>query len=137
MSKGRSVSRRGWCLLVTLVAIVGLAGCAGDKRKTVRGTVTLKGQPLTSGTVRMFGPGDQLSTAEIRPDGTFAVTDVPAGEIRVAVVETAGGGAASGTGPGAPAGKRVRIPDKYKDVKTSGLVYSVDAGTETLAVQLN
>jgi hypothetical protein len=77
--------------------------------------------------VRIFGPGDHLATGPIRPDGTFTVTEVPSGEFRVAVVDGKKRMASPGgtNGPGTPpAGKKEVIPARYKDVSTSGLVFT-------------
>ncbi len=136
MSSDRLRFVRGGCVFALVLAVGLSAGCSRDKRQTVHGTVTFKGEKLTAGTVRILGPGDQLATAEIRPDGTFAVTDVPPGEVRIAIVDTASGSSGAGPGAGAAA-KRVRIPDKYKDVKTSGLVYTLAPDADKLEVKLD
>jgi hypothetical protein len=108
-----------------------LSGCSGNKRHTIQGFVTLQGEPVPAGLVRIFGPGDHLSTAPIRPDGTFTVTDVPAGQIRVTVAPAkermAGSSGTAGPGSAPPAPKAV-IPARYNDVGTSGLVYTVAPG---------
>jgi hypothetical protein len=118
-------------LLLLALAACCLTGCSGNKRYTVTGLVTLRGHPLSSGLVRVFGPGDHLWTAPLRADGTFTVTDVPPGEIRVSVVEAKKRMASPGgtNGPGtAPAGKTEVIPARYKDVSTSGLVFTLAPG---------
>jgi hypothetical protein len=132
-------------ILLTTLAVIGVVGCGGERRETIPGTVTLKGQPLPSGVVRIHGPGDRLATAMIQPDGTFTITDVMPGEVQVSVVEdpsSSGGGmppppgAPAAPSP-APAVKRVPIPAKYKDIKTSGLKYTITPGMKELVIKLD
>jgi hypothetical protein len=51
----------------------------------VHGTVTFKGEAVPVGTVVFYGPGDQVVNAALLPDGTYEATEVPLGEVKVAV----------------------------------------------------
>jgi hypothetical protein len=64
-------------------------GCGGSHGKgTVSGTVTLDGQPLPAGKIAFVPAQGAGVSADIKEDGTYTATDVPAGEIKV-IVETA------------------------------------------------
>jgi hypothetical protein len=69
-------------LLALLLAA--LSGCH-DGKGTLGGKVTFKGEAVPSGTVVFYGPGDQVASAALLPDGTYEVTEVPLGEVKVAV----------------------------------------------------
>ena len=95
-------------------------------------------------------------TCLIKPDGTYAGTDMPAGEL-VITVETemanpdvkaptyggAGPGKDKPTAPPRPkekgsaaSGAYVKIPAKYKDKKTSGLKETLSKGKNTKNIDL-
>jgi hypothetical protein len=71
------------CLAVSLLA---LSGCDGMPRATVRGTVTLDGQPIELGAVS-FIPVDGQSPTTGGPitNGRYSVANVPVGEMKVAI----------------------------------------------------
>jgi hypothetical protein len=124
---------------LALLAAAALAGChSSNKPLTITGTVTYKGQPLTSGIVRFFFGTDRQSMATIEPDGSFAATDVPPGPVKVTVEPDpqAAKHRSMGGGANEPAPKPVTIPPKYADPKTSGLEYTITAGTNKLEVKL-
>lgn len=138
---------RLWVGLLPFVATVAVAGCGGVKTQTVQGTVSYQGKPLPSGVVRIHGPGDRLATAMIQPDGTFSITDVLPGDVRVSVVDdpSSSSRASMPPPPGAPAAKaaapaepvkRIPIPAKYQDANTSALAYTITRDTKKLEVKL-
>jgi hypothetical protein len=125
------------CLLgLVAVAVVAVAGCDKSvKKATIHGTVTYKGQPLRSGFLKFVGPDGTPAGAPIKSDGTFIVTDVVPGEVKVGVVATPQG---SG-GPGAsqePKSAPVDLPVKYQDPETSGLKYTITSDTKELAIEI-
>src|SRR5262245_45075503 len=72
---------------LVMVALVAVAGCGkGVKRVTVKGTVSYNGQRLQSGILKFVGT-DSYSAAVIQPDGTYIITDVVPGEVKVGVME--------------------------------------------------
>jgi hypothetical protein len=156
MAKGR--------LLVALFVGCGLVlGCSSSKTPArVSGTVKYKGQLLKGGTIRFHSPlGIYFDT--IRSDGTYSITDMPAGEM-VVTVETesanpekeatvyggapapAGGGMAQQMQkagaklpppPGAPSKDGyVKIPARYNDPEQSGQKVTISAGSQTRDIDL-
>jgi hypothetical protein len=148
-----------WVVSLTLVALLGLAGCTGSSNTgTVKGKVTYKGQPLKGGTVS-FQVGEKYAPqpAEIQEDGTYVAENVPLGTAKVAV-ETESLKPPSGMQgkypPPAPpnpkvkseeykppdpaerAKRYVRIPDKYMNPDTSGLSTPVKSGTNTYDIDI-
>jgi hypothetical protein len=83
------VSRPEFKLLVVSVLLAGAAGGCGSSGGAgsmpslipVKGKVTFKGQPLTSGTIT-FAPDDYGGPArgELQPDGTFVLTTSTSGD---------------------------------------------------------
>src|SRR6516165_9176765 len=72
------------CLLLALVP------ACGKKSAKVEGLVTFKGAPLPGGTIylsKILEDGNPGATVRyvIRPDGTFTGTELPEGELLVAV----------------------------------------------------
>ena len=65
-----------------------LCGCNGNKeRATVKGTITLGGQPLKMGTV-VFTPADKQGSPGsglIDSTGNYTVNDAPVGEVTVCI----------------------------------------------------
>jgi hypothetical protein len=126
----RSSIRPALGLRVCLLSLACLAGCScsGDRLRVVRGTVSVDGAPLPYGVVQFHGPTGRLVTAVVQGDGTFTATDLPPGEVRVAVVEDI---------MTTPKGKqRAQIPAKYKDAQTSGLSYTITRTIRNLEIVL-
>ena len=129
-----------------LVLALAAAGCSGEDRLTLNGSVSYQGKPLPAGMVRIRSDKDHVSVAKVRPDGTFIATDVFSGEVRVAVEEdpsaamrqrmAASDPAHTARNAPAPAARPVAIPARYQDVETSGLVYTVTSGTRSLDIEL-
>ncbi len=72
-------------------AVVGLAilacfpGCGDGPRSRVHGKVTYLGNTVTGGTVIFLGKDNMTYVADIYPDGTYSVSGVPRGPVRVSV----------------------------------------------------
>jgi hypothetical protein len=74
-------------LLIALCAVsMAVGGCSPDSGKgTISGTVTLDGQPLTSGLIRFVPADGRTPTAEATiTDGEFSA-QVPVGEKQVSI----------------------------------------------------
>lgn len=141
--------------LVAGLCAIGL-GCTTQKNapSEVSGTVKYKGQLVKGGTVQFITSDNNVTTAYIQPDGTYT-TGLPAtGEVKVTVetdsakptmkeyVGPGGKKMKEYKPPGMPAGagpdpaNYVKIPDKYKDVKTSNLKTTLSTGKNTYNIEL-
>src|SRR5207244_1820632 len=82
-------SFRGRLLGLVAVAVVAAAGCSDKsvKKVTVHGTISYRGQPLRSGILKFIGPERSYSSGMVQPDGSFIITDVVPGEVKVGVTE--------------------------------------------------
>jgi hypothetical protein len=126
-------------LLVAAIAATA-AGCS-PRLGEVRGTVRYNGKPLEQGNIHFLGTDGIPRTARLGPDGAFSVA-VPAGAAKVMVVSVdegrlaqftsamAGRGGAKGrVAPPQTPSKLSRIPQRYADWDTSGLIIEVASGT--------
>jgi hypothetical protein len=157
MGASRTTIRIGAALLsaASLAAVtVGMAGCGPSSaaQGVVSGKVTYNGTPLTGGNLTLHpvkgGPDFPIT---ITNEGTFSSSGVPDGEMLVAIeTESLNGRGAVGMDgsrmPKPPPGKvganevknphidmsnqpkYMRIPQKYKDVKSSGLPWTITKG---------
>jgi uncharacterized protein with LGFP repeats len=126
-------------LTVAVAAVVGFAGCSqGTKKVTVNGTVTYKGQPVQSGILQFVGPEGSYSAAAIQSDGTYIITDVVPGEVKVGVTVAPQGEGSSSGEKGRPGSKAapVSLPDKYRNPETSGLTYTITPDTRELPIKI-
>jgi hypothetical protein len=150
--RGRHWRLLGSCLGVLLFVVP--LGC-GPGKGTVTGKVIFKGQPLKGGSVT-FVPdkqGSQSVNGQIAEDGTYTVTGVAAGPVKITVeTQSAKPGGppprafAGGKSPypendpnAASRGSKdryVAIPDKYQNPDASGLTYTVKAGSQTYDIPL-
>jgi hypothetical protein len=123
-------------LLAFGLLAVCLVGCSsGVKKVTVAGTVTYKGEPLRSGILRVVSTGGEFATATIRADGTFTLTDVVPGAVKVGIIsEPQSSSSSDGKGRSAP--RQVPIPAKYQDPQKSGLNYTITDTSQPLAIEL-
>jgi hypothetical protein len=129
----------GGLLALLTVAVVAVAGCTGKgvKKVTVHGTVSYKGQPLRSGILKFVGPDGSYSAASIQTDGTYIITDVVPGEVKVGVMEApqSAGSSSSDERPGAKS-PPVSLPPKYHDPETSGVTYTITPDTKELPIEI-
>jgi hypothetical protein len=71
-----------WFALLTLPLACGCSPARGG----LAGKVTLNGDALTSGRVMAFNDqGEQLATSSILPDGSYRLTDLPLGAVKLVV----------------------------------------------------
>jgi hypothetical protein len=132
---------RGWCVpLLVAVLAVGCGGAKNERVREVRGTVTYKGQPLDSGTVRVVGANNEVAFAVVQKDGSFILTDVPPGEVKVGVIqgnEPRNVGDSSGKKAERPAKPVVALPKKFHDPETSGFTTTIAPGTTRLDIDFS
>ncbi len=131
---------RGCALVLMVVALVTLVGCSKTVKKvTINGTISYKGQPVRSGILQFVGTDGAYSAAVIQSDGTFIITDVIPGDVKVGVMEAPqGSGSSSGESKseGTPKTPPVSLPDKYRNPETSGLTYTITAETRELTIKI-
>ena len=126
--------------LPILLAIVLVAGCEkpGPIRSNIIGTVSYRGEPLTTGEVQFFSAGGgEPSRAVIGRDGTYRMSETLSGQYRVAITtptKPAAGKKASAR-PNAPT--PVYIPNKYAKPDTSGLTANVPETNTTIDFKLD
>jgi hypothetical protein len=127
----------GRLLGLAAVVVVIVSGCTGKGKKvTINGTISYRGQPVPSGILRFVGPEGSHSAAVIQPDGTFIITDVVPGEVKVGVTQgPRGRGDSSGKGENKPKKPLVLLPAKYLNPETSGVKYTIGSHTTTLNVE--
>ncbi len=134
-------------ILFVVLGVLATAGCSNKSKKVnISGKVTCKGEAVGWGNVRFFSSdGTLYSAAPLNPDGTFTATDVPQGEVQVALQQLpiprgAGqkkGDLANGADEGVSfPSKFVPIPPKYQDPKTANLHYTIGAGDNNLTIEL-
>lgn len=155
----KSVARnRGLWAILTLAFLLVSSGCGSGysgPTGTVSGTVTLNGEPVPPGTGVAFLSDDGYSaSAQVGVGGKYQLSvagqsnQIPAATYKV-MISQAGGGQmseadydammqanASGTAAEPAQPKEEIIPAKYKSTATSGLSYKVEAGSNTIDINL-
>lgn len=129
-----------------LASLLVVAGCGGEPRGKLSGTVTFDNKPLSGGTV-IFMTEDNSKTEHvpIQSDGKYSSDNIPLGKLRVAVLPPAGGpvmpSGAKVTGAPADhpqaklysqanAGPSVNIPEAMRDPATSNITVEVTGGEQ-------
>jgi hypothetical protein len=143
------ISGRHFKALVILLFVLAISGCgkSGAPTATVSGTVTYRGAPVTAGTVSFFGPDNRVATTSINPDGTYTATNVPVGEVTVAVntprpvteLKKAAKQNKKRFGVGVPYPEtvdRISIPVDYSNPAKSGLGLTVVKGSQPYDIVL-
>lgn len=151
----------GGLVLGLLVVAVG-CGPNYKNRAVVKGKVTYDGKPLTVGSVTFYGKDNITGSASIEKDGTYAINDAPVGDVKITVFvpkpppgglgrmragqAIAGGKDAKSVDPegsgksisimGSLPDNIVPIPDRYGNVESSGLNYTVKKGEQTHDIAL-
>jgi hypothetical protein len=150
----RSLSTsRAVCVVIVALALAPVAGCGTKARAVVKGKVTFGGAPLKAGEVTFFTSDHRVGTAPI-VDGKYEMKDAPVGDVKITVtipppspVGAVGvarpkelGGMPTDMIPEAgdktAGGKATPIPEKYKDVKTTDLTYTVEKGEHEYDIPL-
>jgi hypothetical protein len=124
-----------------MIGLVVLAGCNGSSQESqVTGRVIIDGKPIGPGTI-VFAPVDGIkpATGSIEQDGSYSLktsreTGLSAGKYKVAVsIREVPENVKRGDRP--PLGKLL-IPERYELSSTSGLEYEVNAGRNTIDIDL-
>jgi len=111
--------------------------------------VTFQGKPVVYGTVIAVCSDGITRNANIEPDGSYRLDNLPAGEVKLAVLSPEPYETSSGprrgerSGPPKPApnaaldrSKWFKIPEEYGDPRLSGLATRVTAGDSTFDLSL-
>jgi hypothetical protein len=136
------------------LAVIFAAGC-GKPTGIVSGKVYYRDKLVKSGTVTFVTlDGKTGGRSDIAEDGSYSIPDLPLGDVRI-VVETksmkpnamqararanlpknAPPEGAEYLGGGSSEDRYVQIPDKYSEVGTSGLMYTVLGGPQVFKIEL-
>lgn len=133
--------RSCWLSLYCLFLISGCGGGTGD----LSGTATYQGQPLRMGSINVVGGDGIIRAATIKDDGSYAVTGISTGTVKIAVTSpdptkrTLASKPKSGATvpPMLDSSKWFAIPDKYGDFEQSGLTFPLQRGDNRFAIDLN
>src|SRR5262249_32660837 len=131
-----------------------LSSCASIKRGDVQGKVSCGGRPIIYGSVVLIGSDDMPVTGRINSDGTYAVSGVLVGAVRVAVGspdpatplhdrETPEGRKHKAPlpkprllAPEVDRRKWFRLPKQYELADTSGITITIHEGDNTFDIEL-
>src|SRR5262245_23328701 len=133
---------------VALLLLCVVAGCGPTKTK-IQGKVTYKGKPVVFGSISLIASDGTNYSAEIKPDGSFALDGVPTGMAKIGVSSPdphlLAGPKTGGKDVGFERGDRraapppdaviqawFALPDKYADPINSGVSKTVSKGEDLL-----
>jgi hypothetical protein len=124
-----------------LLAVVALTGCGGPYDASVAGVVTLDGSVVPTGAIS-FVPanGGPPAYAIVDQSGKYQVftgreAGLPSGEYNVTVVARESSTTPSDGGGPPPPGKAI-TPRWYASLKTSGLTFKVEPGSNNINLEL-
>ena len=120
---------------VVLLALSATAGCQGSREGIVpvSGTVTIDGQPLSCGQVRILAKDQRTAMATIQSDGTFTMTSVKLGDGAPVGTHLATVSAVESLNEHA---NRWYAPKKYANKLSSELWVTIDGPTDDLKIEL-
>ena len=129
-----------------LLFVWALSGCSQAKAK-VTGKVSYNGEAVPVGTVAFYGPGDQVASAAIQPDGNYEAIGVPLGEVKVTVTTPPPPDPNAAErlkknpmimerGRAITQEKVVSVPRKYSLPGTSGISLTVKGGSQPFDITL-
>jgi hypothetical protein len=152
---------RSTMLAAAVLAAVSLCGCGDVPRGRLHGAVRYQGKPLTGATVIFLAGDNKTHVARLKSDGTFEVTGVALGTVKVSIQSDlppvaakaeSRGAAPSSAAKGvtdekaarAPAvppvasnGDRTpRVPAQYADADRSGLTFELKDPDQEWSVDL-
>ncbi|QDV10523.1 hypothetical protein CA51_03720 [Rosistilla oblonga] len=145
LTAGRSTRLRSTVsIAIASALLLSTAGCGPTGKRIatapVKGKVTYKGAPVTTGTV-MFIPttGGPPATAEIQPDGTYSLKTYDPGDGAVLGDHTVAVTAMdlpAGTPEDPVAAPTMLVPAEFGNPSTSGLTATVVEGDNALDFNL-
>ena len=123
-----------------IVAVILLSGCGGGREASVRGLVTLDGEPLGHGNISFIPiPQGAGAHATIESDGSFSASTggtkgLDPGEYLLTV--RALGEATEDPRGGPPIPGELLTPKKYASSRTSELRFTIQPGSNDLEIEL-
>jgi hypothetical protein len=148
----------------TVLAAVALTGCGDVPRGRLHGTVKYQGKPLTGATVIFLAGDNKTHLAKLKPDGTYDVSGVALGTIKVSIQQdlpevaskadprsaasrsqsksdvTDEKAAKAPAAPPPPAPEKTdwkhRLPVQYADAEKSGLTFELKESDQDWSVDL-
>lgn len=121
------LSSRWFLVAIASILVSVSVGCSekSDPMGMISGKVTSSGNACGNCQLEILEPNKLLSMgAMVKKDGTFELKDIPFGEYQVAVQQVL-----DPHDPGDPPPDD-RIPDIYRDPKTSGLTFVINSTDE-------
>ncbi len=120
---------RGTCLCGLVVLLLGLMGCSDGATPvfSVTGRVTFEGEPVTEGVVLFVAETGFGTSAPLGPDGSFDLLShhgagIPTGTYQVAITPP---DEDDDYDSDTPTRDYPNIPERYRDLETSELVFTV------------
>ena len=136
--------------VLLLAAASFMAGC-NSTNNTLTGKVTFRGKPVTYGSVLVLCADGSQRTGNIQPDGTYTVTDLPTGAVKLAVISPeppdprdqlphplppGAPGAPPADLPPIDRSRWFALPDEFGDPEKSGKTATVSSGTTEFDIEL-
>src|SRR5947209_7685518 len=135
------------------LVLIGVMGMTGGARKSeVTGKVTYKGKPVVYGAVILVSTdGLTAAAGPIQPDGTYTVTGMKPGEVRVGVISRNPSAQqrqhnlrwAKITRPVEQAALKAKVdfkkwfklPEKFEEPETSGVSFVLKGGQQDIVLE--
>jgi hypothetical protein len=135
--------RRNLFAVVGVGGLICLTGCGGAYDASVSGKVTMNGQAVPNGTVA-FSPvaGGPAAYGRIEESGNYEIrtgreAGLPAGDYQVTVTANEPAKTLQTEKGGPPPPGKAITPAWYRTKDTSGLKFTVEAGSNTIDLPLN
>lgn len=115
------------------LVVIGLSGCSGgpapDPTATVTGKVTFQGAPVSEGVINFYdAKRGNAAVTKLGADGTFSADSVVLGDYGIFITPLQVDAPVDATKPAPLPANPANIPEKYRDVKTSGFKTTVKSG---------
>lgn len=131
-------------MLPTILLLAVAVGCGGNKTGDVSGIVTFQGKPMPGGFINFYtvtadGRITNQKSSLIGDDGTYSVTKVPIGDVKITVQAPPGALQENMTEKGGMPKRLpppVNLPLQYQSVEQTDLKYTVTPGKQTHDIEL-
>jgi hypothetical protein len=146
-----TAAKRATATVLLMAAACAIAGCNGSRNNILTGKVTFRGQPVSYGSVIVLCEDGTLHTGNIQPNGTYSVTDLPAGPVKLAVISPeppdpqdqrphplppGAPGAPPADLPPIDRSRWFPLPEEYSDPRKSGKTATVSSGATVCDIEL-